>query len=207
MDSLRGTFQIRAAEPRDLDGAYDVCLKTGDDGQDATALYEDPEALGRIFVGPYFVLEPGLAFVLEDDSGICGYVLGASDSRKFHQDYLVKWAPDLQRKYPAPTGDPAGWNRTERIYYDYHHPEAYCPEPYALYPSHLHIDLLPRAQGRGWGRQMIEHLLEALRVQGSQGVHLGVGQVNERAIGFYRRLGFAELARHRDVLYLGRRLK
>jgi ribosomal protein S18 acetylase RimI-like enzyme len=112
----------------------------------------------------------------------------------------------VQRDFPAPSGDPAGWSRTQRIYHDYHHPDVYCPEPYADYPSHLHIDLLPRAQGHGWGRRMMEHLLGKLRSEGSPGVHLGVGQVNERAVGFYGKLGFAELARVRDVLYLGRRL-
>ena len=115
--------------------------------------------------------------------------------------------PVLQREFPAPTGDPTGWSRTARIYHDYHHPEVYCPEPYELYPAHLHIDLLPRAQGRGWGRRMMDHLLAALRSKGSPGVHLGVGQINERAVGFYRKLGFEELARVRDVLYLGLRLK
>jgi ribosomal protein S18 acetylase RimI-like enzyme len=54
---------------------------------------------------------------------------------------------------------------------------------------------------------MMDHLLAALRSKGSPGVHLGVGQINERAVGFYRKLGFEELARVRDVLYLGLRLK
>jgi ribosomal protein S18 acetylase RimI-like enzyme len=199
-------FNIRRAESRDRDAAYEVCLKTGDDGRDATDLYEDPAALGRIFVGPYIELEPELAFVLEDKSGVCGYVLGALDSRHFYQGYLEQWLPELQRQFPEPGGDPTGWSRTAKIYHDYHHPDVFCPEPYELYPSHLHIDLLPRAQGRGWGRRMMDRLMEVLRTKGSPGVHLGVGQVNERAATFYRKLGFAELARVRDVLYLGRTL-
>jgi ribosomal protein S18 acetylase RimI-like enzyme len=203
---MDNTFSIRRGELTDREAAYAVCLKTGDDGQDATALYEDPEALGRIFVGPYFAFEPELTFVLEDTAGVCGYVMGALDSKRFYQDYLQHWVPALQQQFPAPTGDPTGWNRTMRIYHDYHHPDVYCPEPYELYPSHLHIDLLPRAQGQGWGRRMMEHLMTALRTKGSPGVHLGVGQVNDRAILFYRKLGFTELARVRDVLYLGRRL-
>jgi len=198
---------IRPAEPRDRDAAYEVCLKTGDDGRDATALYEDPAALGRIFVGPYLELEPALAFVLEDAAGVCGYVLGALDSQRFYRNYADRWLPASQHRFPAPKGDPAGWSRTQRAYHEYHHPECYCPEPYAEYPSHLHIDLLPRAQGRGWGRRMTDRLMEALRAMGSPGVHLGVGLANERGIGFYQKLGFVELARVRDVLYLGRKLR
>ena len=43
---------------------------------------EDPDALGRIYVGPYLKYEPDLALVLEDGEGVCGYCLGAMDSRQ-----------------------------------------------------------------------------------------------------------------------------
>jgi hypothetical protein len=60
---------------------------------------------------------------------------------------------------PVPGADrrSGGLEPDPKIYHDYHHPDVYCPEPYELYPSHLHIDLLPRAQGRGWGRRMMDH--------------------------------------------------
>ena len=51
----------------------------------------------------------------------------------------------------------------------------------ARYPSHLHIDLLPRGQGQGHGRLLIESLLDLLRAGGSGGVHLGVSPTNLRA--------------------------
>ena len=62
------------------------------------------------------------------------------------------------------------------------------------YPAHLHIDLLPEAQGAGWGRALMEGLQDALRAGGSPGVHLGVSARNQRALGFYRHLGYEELA-------------
>jgi ribosomal protein S18 acetylase RimI-like enzyme len=83
----------------------------------------------------------------------------------------------------------------QHIHHVYHHPDYFCPEPYEAYPSHLHIDLLPRAQGRGYGREMIERLLTALRARGSPGVHLGLSARNTRAFAFYGRLGFRELTR------------
>ena len=49
------------------------------------------------------------------------------------------------------------------------------------YPSHLHIDLLPRAQGRGNGRALMETFLAALTERGSPGVHLGTSPQNVRA--------------------------
>ena len=107
-------------------------------------------------------------------------------------------------------GDSSTWDRLETAYSWYHHPDYLCPEPYEDYPSHLHIDLLPRAQGKGLGRSMIEQLIERLGAGGSPGVHLGVSTRNTRAQAFYQRLGFQELARTGSpgdgVIYLGRRI-
>ena len=99
---------IRAARPADRAGAYYVCLKTGDHGKDGEALYrENPDALGRIFVGPYLAFEPELSLVLEDEEGICGYALGAFDSRTFYARYEAEWRPRLCRSFPRRRGIPS----------------------------------------------------------------------------------------------------
>ncbi len=187
---------IRLAEPADGPGAYYVCLKTGDHGADGEPFYrEDPDALGRIFVGPYLAFEPLHSFVLEDGEGICGYALGAFDSRAFYARYEAEWRPDLCARYPAPQEHPQRWTRVEQACSWYHHPDYFCPEPYEVYPSHLHIDLLPRVHGQGHGRRMLERLMDSLRERGSPGAHLGMSVRNTRAYGFYMRLGFRELVR------------
>jgi len=189
-------FMIRRGTPADARGAYSVCLKTGDHGADGEPFYrEDPDALGRVFVGPYLAYESDFSLVLEDDEGICGYALAALDSRNFYARYDADWRPALCAQYAAPAGDAATWSRVQQVYDWYHHPDYFCPEPYDAYPSHLHIDLLPRAQGRGFGRRMIEQILEGLRLRGSPGAHLGVSPRNTRAQDFYRHLGFEELVR------------
>ncbi len=204
-------FRLRHATPADQAGAYAVCLQTGDSGQDGTADYpEDPEALGRIYVGPYIHLEPDLAFVLEDDLGVCGYVLAALDSERFYQRYREEWLPAVQGRHPAPAGDPAGWSPTQKLYYEYHHPDIYYPAALRAYPSHLHIDLVPRAQGRGQGRQMMAWILGQLAARGSPGTHLAMSEANERAHRFYLKLGFQEVTRVGAtlprVIYLARSL-
>ena len=202
---------IRPARPGDESGAYYVCLKTGDHGADAEHLYaDDPDALGRIFVGPYLAFERELSLILEDDEGICGYALGALDSRSFFERYEREWRPDLCRRFAEPSGDSRLWTPAQHVHHSYHHPDYFCPEPYAQFPSHLHIDLLPRAQGRGYGRQLIDRLEATLRDRGSPGVHLGLSARNMRAFGFYRRLGFQELTRTGSAgevcVYMGKRL-
>ena len=199
-------FRIRRCETRDEAAVYDVCLQTGDAGNDATHLHDDPRALGHIYVGPYMKLEPDLAFVLEDQIGVCGYVLGALDSVKFYQAYRNEWLPPIRAEHPEPTGNPASWTPTQKLYYDYYHPDIFYPEPISEYPSHMHIDLLPRAQGQGWGAKMVYTLLEELKRRRSPGVHLAMNTANDRAYGFYRKLGFHELARVNDTIYMGRKL-
>jgi ribosomal protein S18 acetylase RimI-like enzyme len=205
------TLLIRSARPDDQAAAYYICLKTGDHGRDGEPFYrDDPDALGRIFVGPYLAFEPELSLVLEDQLGLCGYAFGALDSRAFYARYESEWRPQLCARYPMPQGDPATWTPAQTVHSWYHQPDYFCPEPYDAYPSHMHIDLLDRAQGRGFGRRMMEEGMQRLRRRGSPGVHLGVSVRNEAAQGFYRKLGFGELLRvgsaTAGVVYMGKAL-
>ncbi len=211
-DLKRGDFWIRDYAAKDREAAFYICMKTGDHGADGEAFFrEDPDALGRVYVEPYLQFEPGLALVLEDDSGVCGYALGASDTREFYQRYDREIRPHLVAKFAEPLGDSSAWNRVQETHHSYHHPDYVLPEPYDQYPAHLHIDLLPRAQGSGWGRKLIETLLDRLRTLDVAGVHLGMSGVNHTAYGFYRHLGFEELKRtgsgDDESIYLGMRFR
>ena len=203
---------IRPARQGDQPGAYYVCMKTGNFGKDGEPFYrEDPDALGRLFVGPYLAFEPDLSLILEDDQGICGYSFGAFDSRAFFARYEKEWRPGLCARFPMPTGDPAKWTRSQTVHSWYHNPDYTMPEPYEEYPSHLHIDLLDRAQGQGYGRRMMELVMEKLGELGSPGALLGVSIQNTPALGFYARHGFRELARtggpNDGCIYLGKALR
>ncbi|MGH3647313.1 MAG: GNAT family N-acetyltransferase [Micromonosporaceae bacterium] len=193
--------------PADRAALYRICLATGDSGGDATGLYRDLDLLGHVYVGPYLTLEPSLAFVLADAEGPSGYVLGALDTADFEARAERDWWPGLRERYPAP--DPANrphWTGDQRLAGQIHWPHRTPAELVEAYPSHLHIDLLPRAQGGGHGRRMMETLLAALRERGSTGVHLGVGRRNARAVAFYRRLGFTEIEALPDSFLLCQRL-
>jgi len=82
-----------------------------------------------------------------------------------------------------------------------HHPWATPGELASRYPSHLHINLVPRLQSSGHGRRLISTLIDALRRRGSRGVHLGVRPANVRAIGFYRHVGFTQLPATDAVIF------
>lgn len=187
---------IRPYRPADLDDLYRICLLTADNGGDATPLYSDPKLPGHLFAAPYGVLEPSLAFIAEDDHGqAAGYIVGARDSQDFARRLERDWWPALRGRYPLPpAGLPAeDWTQEQRLAHAIEHPWPTEDDLAERYPSHLHIDLLPRLQGRGLGRRLMETLKAALRDQGSPGVHLHVGPGNRRAPAFYQHLGFTEL--------------
>lgn len=203
---------VRPARPEDQAGAYYVCLKTGDHGRDGEPFYrDDPDSLGRIFVGPYIAFEPRLSLVLEDDEGVCGYAFAALDSRAFYERYDREWRPQLCTEFVMPQGEPSSWTRAQVVHSWYHRPDYFCPEPYEQYPSHMHIDLLERARGQGIGRRMMEQQMAKLRELGSSGAHLAVSVRNVSAIQFYEKLGFRELARTGTALdgsvYMGKQFR
>jgi ribosomal protein S18 acetylase RimI-like enzyme len=186
---------IRPYRADDLDALYRVCLQTADNGQDATAQYQDPKLPGLVYAAAYGLFAPDLAFVAEDAHGVGGYIVGALDSRAFEERLELEWWPPLRAKYPEPPAEiPADQRTADQRQIDHiHHPWPVNAELNARYPSHLHINLLPRLQGGGRGRQLIMTLFGALRSRGSPGVHLFVHIANTRAIGFYQHVGFTEL--------------
>jgi ribosomal protein S18 acetylase RimI-like enzyme len=184
---------IRPYRPADHDVVYDICRRTGAAGEDATPLLRDPDLLGHVYAGPYLSLEPGLAFVVEDDDGVGGYILGVADTAAFEDRLEREWLPGMRRRHPTYRTDEDA-TLDDLLVALLHSPARAPADLVAAYPSHLHIDLLPRLQGQGWGRRLVDTLIERLRAAGSPGVHLGVAVANARAHGFYRALGFRELS-------------
>lgn len=181
---------IRQYLPRDIDDVSDVCLRTGEKGADATGLYTSDELMPDIFARPYLMLEPELAFVVDDGERVSGYILCAADTSRFVERYRAEWLPELSMKYqhvdPPRTAD-------EHIRHLGFTPERMLIPELGAYPAHLHIDLLPPFQRRGLGRELIVTLVAALRRRGTPGLHLTMHPANTQARAFYDRMGFSEL--------------
>lgn len=183
-------MRVRPAEARDTDRLYEICLRTGAAGEDASTLHADARLLGDVYVGPYLAFSPDLAFVLADDDDLpAGYVLGVADTLAFEARCEREWWPRLREDAARWAGVVPG-SPDAALLRLVEHPERTPPTLTATWPAHLHIDVLPDAQGRGHGRRLVEHLLDALRAQGVPGVMLGVDPENHRARAFYRHLGF-----------------
>jgi ribosomal protein S18 acetylase RimI-like enzyme len=183
---------IRAYRPSDLDAVYDICIRTGDGGADARGQYTDDRLLGDVFAAPYVTLEPEHAHVLDDGTGAAvGYILGTADTPRFVQRYREEWLPAAAGRYPQPAVPPV--TADDSMLMLLHHPERMLVAEMADYPAHLHIDLLPEWQGKGWGRGLIAAYLAGLRAAGVTGVHLSMLTSNVAARAFYDRLGFTEI--------------
>jgi len=194
-------FSIRSYKSADTSAVYEICLKTGNSGQDATHLFSDPLVLGHIYVGPYMEFEPQSVFILEDDQGPCGYIMGVLDSQTYYQWMHSEWLPKIRVDYKKPTGDPDTWNKTEKITNLLFQPESQRLFP--DFPAHLHIDLLSRAQGKGQGKLMMDRFIDYLRYNKISGVHLELSSKNDRAFNFYRKYGMQELDRNNESIFMG----
>ncbi len=82
--------------------------------------------------------------------------------------------------------------------------KAWClPIPYQFfgnkYPAHLHIDILPEYQGKGYGTKLVKALLYELKRENIKGIMLTADYENTGAVRFYERLGFKTLIKSEKI--------
>ncbi|MFC5381315.1 GNAT family N-acetyltransferase [Aquipuribacter nitratireducens] len=198
---------LRPFRPGDEQGLADVCLRTADAGDDATAQHAFPGLPGTVYALPYARFEPDLCLVVDDgtpEGRVSGYVLGTSDTVSFESWCERAWWPQARRAYPLEAMTRPADRDTAQLVHD---PRRTPRRITDRYPAHLHIDLLPHVQGQGWGRRLVDGFLAAAAEAGAGAVHLGVAETNSRAIGFYGRLGFALVERAEGALVLGRPIR
>ncbi len=179
---------IRPYRPSDRADVFDVCVRTGKGGLDATGLYSTDDLLPDIYALPYVDHEPELAFVADNGERVVGYVIATADTRAFAEWFAEFWWPTVAAKYTNSN------SAAERPFLNgAEDTSGMLIDEVDEYPAHLHIDLLPEAQGQGLGRQLVDALRLALADRGIPGLHLTMGADNANAGAFYDRLGFVKL--------------
>ncbi len=183
--------RMRPATVHDAAGLYRVCRLTGLVGADASNRHADPDLLGHVWAGPYLHAPGAVAVVVQDEQGVAGYCVAAADTTAFEVWLEAQWLPPLRERHPVGSGaTPDDAELVQRL----HEWPSADPALVGAYPAHLHVDLLPRLQGRGWGRRVVEAVLTELGSRGVGGLHLVVDPANTGATAFYERLGFVPLA-------------
>ena len=193
-------MQVRPARLDDLPAVYAICDQLGMTASDEPRTHE---LLGHVYAGPYVVAPHTRSVVVVDEWGVAGYLLCATDTRAFVEWCERSWWPGLRADYPREL--PGRAAADQEVVDLIHSPPLPSSRVIDEYPAHLHIDLLPRLQGQGLGGRLIGELLDELADRGIPGVHLDVAADNTRAIRVYSRLGFVELERGADSIFMGRR--
>lgn len=193
----RTMMRVRPFRLGDEPALAEICTRTAHAGSDATGTLADDRLWGDLFVLPYVARHPDLAWVAEADDGrVVGYIVGTDDTDAFDRWFRDEWWPRRRSRYER-----AGEKQIELLRSADERGRARQPHANE-YPAHLHIDLLPEAQGSGLGRRLIETLLDQLARRDVRDLHLGVDPQNAGAAAFYERLGFARLpSRAGSVIY------
>ncbi len=203
-------YYIRQAHFSDIPSIYEICLKTGASGKDASSLYNNPYLLGDYYAVNYLAFEPEACFVVsqnidsEKDLAL-GYILGCANSINFNLWMEETWLPSLRKKYPLTTH---AKTETEKKLVEKIHINHTTATLASLkeYPAHLHIDILPVLQGSGYGSRLIETFESYLKEKIVQGVHLGVDGQNQSAIAFYKKAGYEVLEEQDWGLLMGKKI-
>ena len=137
-----------------------------------------------------------------------GYVLFALDTLAFNEAAEREWYPPLRARYPklddktSSSGNPTTsttvsdpLTEADKNYVSLlHAPHPALPACLAVSPAHMHIDILPAYQRRGWGRKLIDAAVKYMRDEaGLNAVWLGMDKRNLDAASFYKRLGFKQV--------------
>ncbi len=197
---------IRQLTLADVPYVYDICLKTGNNGKDASELFMDPYMIGQYYAAPYLFYEIDVCFAAVNNDAAykrpSGYIIGTSDSASYYEWFYSVWIPQVQLLYPRDSiFKSPNEKRISKIIYEKN--ETPDGEILKEYPAHLHIDLLSELQGRGAGKSLMNTFFEALKKKDCKGLHLGVSKDNENAVGFYKKIGFNILEESQYSFLLG----
>ncbi|RPA86486.1 hypothetical protein BJ508DRAFT_301848 [Ascobolus immersus RN42] len=210
---------IRPYIPSDLPILQHICEVTA--APQLKAGLPDLSIVPAIYCTPYLLLPSGISHILslppssadpEHPKGKpIGYIIGTLNTRRFIAEYRDSYLPTIlaSRRYgPSPVeadalekyiaekgvGEDVKW-----IYQTLYTPEGM--ETVLLdegLTAHLHIDILPEYQGKGYGVGLLkayeQSVQEAVGTEGLRGYHLGMDERNDRAGRWYGKMGLRDLS-------------
>ncbi len=185
---------IRQARLTDTANVEYICRVTAGPG-----CRREPVVGNRVakMYSTYYIREcADTCFVLADERDkAVGYILCEENYKKFQVKY---------RKIDVPTVFKMKKSDGVKAWF--------LPVPYLVfgkkYPAHLHIDILPEYQNKGYGKELVVTLLNHLKNRGVKGVMLTADSENTGAIRFYNRLGFETLVKSEklNAIIMGKKL-
>ena len=169
-------MEIRSFDEKDRENCRDICHKTAT----APEYVKSKDLVCLLYCDYYLDNEPDNCFVLvDDDDNAIGYILCGEDQWAYERamkPYLKKVRGISFKQWLT------------------HVIEGALDKSIAKkYPAHLHIDILPEGQRKGYGSKLLTALEDHLKEKGVGGIRLGVGGDNTGAHKFYEANGYTLL--------------
>ena len=171
-------MRIRPYEPGDKEDVRFICLNS--------EWPCDMDARGCHFIlttycDYYIEKEPENCFVaVNDENRAVGYIICTENYDRFRPVFLREYVPRIPAEDPERREDAVNSTLLQEKFK-------------ALYPAHLHIDLLPEYQRMGLGHRLVDTLRAHLKEKNVPGVMLTVGGQNRVGQSFYKKYGFERL--------------
>jgi ribosomal protein S18 acetylase RimI-like enzyme len=193
---------IREARIEDIEDLSKVALSTAMAGKDGEEFFCNKDLISQYYCEPYIRYNSKYCFVLEENGKACGYTVGAVDSKDFFKWFNENWLIKLRVQYANSKAISDEEDRILKMLKE----DVEFSTLFEEYPAHLHINISKSLQGRGVGKQLILSLLKKMSEENVKGIHLGVALTNDKAIGFYKHLGFKIIEEKTWGYYMGLKL-
>lgn len=170
--------KIRPYENKDKENVRNVCLATGPHNA-----YEPKQRamLLACFCDYYIENEPENCFILADDQDdAVGYIFCAENFERFNKTFCKEYIGRAQK---------GGLLNGIYAWFTTIPPKFYAKR----YPAHLHIDILPEFQRRGFGSKLMDANISNLKAKRVSAVMLVCGAHNKKGINFYNKYGFKKI--------------
>jgi len=189
-------YTVRPYFPADKDSVYSVCLKTHDDGLNGSDIFPDhPDLVADESIGGLLFLSPEYCFVLEDETGICGYLVSCLDVKEYRKIWNRTWLPKMREKYSKPQKSNSTLTPSERListfYTDTRQPMEFVHKDY---PAMLFVSVISsRISDISMPKQLLACGIKNLQAQGISGVHTVVKSNHINLIAWHIKLGFEDI--------------
>jgi GNAT superfamily N-acetyltransferase len=199
-----GEVVVRPYRAADRGAVRAIAYRAGYMGEPPDWYWRDAISFADIWTAYYTDHEPESAFVAESAGRVVGYLLGCFESARAPSP-AVALGRQVIRRFLLFRPGTAGflWRSIYDTARQGGSPTGELNDP--RWPSHLHMNLLSEARGRGVGAQLMRAWLCRLREVKSPGCHLATLAENTTAVAFFERMGFRHLGA--PVLVPGMRLR
>lgn len=185
-------MKVRKMTAVDIPQAEYICIETADEKLISS---EEKKQTTLLLYNRYYTrAEIDNCFVLTDESDkTVGYILCAENYRQYKKDFLKNELRQLFKINLSAVFEGLACVMGNRIFAK-------------NYPAHMHIDILPKYQGKGYGTMLLNTLIHHLKSKNIIALMLIVDSHNQNAVRFYKKNNFKQVKQLTNAIVMGVKL-